>query len=311
MTPLRRKVISTIFVVAIIAFLGAYLARVDYSKLEMLTFDWQMLVLATIVALSFRFWGVYIWQVILYELGSAPLPDFRILSSVYSKAWMGRYIPGKVAWITGKIYMAGSLGISKSRLAVSSLLEGGMQILALLATSMLLLGFDPRLEVFKGEPRLLLVGFACVCLFALTPKVFNALVRRAYLIVRKHEPGPDLRINQRIAFKAFWLYSIGAIFSGTSFFFLAKAVDPAVSHSLYIFFVGSYNLAGALGMATPILPSGIGVRDGVLLVLLALVLPPEVAVALAVLGRLWSAAVDVLFYIVSAAALRYSNGISR
>jgi uncharacterized membrane protein YbhN (UPF0104 family) len=46
-------------------------------------------------------------------------------------------------------------------------------------------------------------------------------------------------------------------------------------------------------------PSGLGVRDGIQLVLLSLIFPNEIALAITIFSRLWSAAVDVLFYLVA------------
>lgn len=297
----KRWFPTAFFAIAAI-FLALYLFSIDYSSLSRLTLNWQLLVAATALAILFRYWGVLVWRFILSELGSTSLPTFRELSSVYAKAWMGRYIPGKVTWIAAKVYLATRFGISKSRLAVSSLLEGGMQIVAVLAVSMMLLGLDPRLDVIPRTPKLILVALAAACLISLHPVVFNRLARRAYLIVKDEEPGPELRINCAAAVKSFGLYSVGAIISGTSFYLLARAVDPAIAGDLYLYCIGSYTLAGAIGMATPLLPSGVGVRDGVLLALLTVVLPAEIAVTLTVLSRLWSAVVDILFYIVATGA---------
>lgn len=289
----------TVFFATAAIFLALYLVSINYSSLARLTLNWQLLIAATASAILFRYWGVLVWRFILSELGSTSLPTFRELSSVYAKAWMGRYIPGKVTWIAAKVYLATRFGISRSRLAVSSLLEGGMQIVAVLAVSMLLLGLDPRLDVIPRTPKLILVALATVCLVALHPIVFNQLARRTHLIIKGKEPGPELRINCAAAVKSFGLYSVGTIISGTSFYLLARSVDPMISGDLYLYCVGSYTLAGAIGMATPLLPSGVGVRDGVLLVLLTVVLPAEIAVALTILSRLWSAIVDILFYIVA------------
>jgi hypothetical protein len=307
MNEARKRLVSLAFLALVITFLGVYLQRIDYAQLSRLTLDWSTLLVATLVAMAFRYWGVYIWRVILRELGSPSLPHFNIMTSVYAKAWMGRYVPGKVTWIAGKIYLANALGISKSRLAVSALLEGGMQIVALFSMSLLLLGLDPRLDVIPSAPKFVMVGVAVLCLLILNPRIFNALIRKAYIVIKKREPGPELTINGKAAFKSFYLYSIGAIMSGTSFFLLARAVDPGISPNLFLYCIGAYNLAGAVGMATPLLPNGIGVRDGVLLVLLTIVLPAEIALALTILSRLWSAAVDVLFYLSSIINLRNRN----
>jgi uncharacterized membrane protein YbhN (UPF0104 family) len=179
-----------------------------------------------------------------------------------------------------------------------------MQIVALLVVSMLLLGLDTRIDIISSTFKLALITIAIMSLFILSPRIFNVLLRKAHLLIKKKEPGPELIINGLATYRSFILYSIGAILSGSSFYLLAKAVDPAIPSSLYLYLVGAYNLSGAIGMATPLIPSGLGVRDGMLLVLLTLILPTEVAAALTILSRLWSAVVDVLFYALSVGSQR-------
>jgi uncharacterized membrane protein YbhN (UPF0104 family) len=47
-------------------------------------------------------------------------------------------------------------------------------------------------------------------------------------------------------------------------------------------------------------PGGIGVREGVQVLFFSALMPTEVAVIISVLMRLWSLAVDVLFFVVAA-----------
>jgi glycosyltransferase 2 family protein len=287
-------------------FLGLYVSTIDYGSISRLKLNWWLLVASTLLAISYRYWGVLVWRVILSELGATSLPSFRVLSSVYAKAWMGRYIPGKVTWIAGKVYLASGFGISKSRLAVASILEGGVQITAVLAISMILLGLDPRLDVIPRLAKIVMVVTALFCLGLLYPAIFNRLAHAGYLIIKKRAPGPELRINGRAVTKSLLLYSAGALISGTSFYVLASAVDPAITSEMALYLVGAYSMSGAIGMATPLLPSGVGVRDGVLLVLLTIAMPAEIAVALTVLSRLWSAIVDILYFAFATAVVKCS-----
>jgi hypothetical protein len=299
-----RRQIGTAFFGLVLVFLGIYLTRIDFDELARVTLSWPLLALATLVAILFRYWGVFVWIVILRGLGSETLPHFSLLSSVYSKAWIGRYIPGKVSWIVGKVYLASELGIGKTRIAVSAVLEAGMQIVALLAAGMLLLGLDPRLDVISVEGKMIMLGLAGACILVLMPPAFNMIVHKAYVIVRRNEPDSNIKLSGKVALKSILFYWVGALLSGTSFFLLAKAVYPDISLELYLYCVGAYNLAGAVGMITPIVPSGIGVRDGALLAMLTLVLPAEIAVALTVLSRLWSIVVDILFLGIAHFAVR-------
>lgn len=289
------------FIGLIVLFFALYLRDIDYSNFSNLQIDWGYLLLASLISLGFRYWGVVIWRYILIDLGAKTLPSFTVLSNVYAKAWMGRYIPGTVTWIAGKIFMASKLGISKTKLAVSSLLEGGMQIVATMAVSLLILGFDSRLDVISPDIKFALVLLGLLSLVTLLPPVFNRLLAIVYRLVRKGKTNAELKTNGRAVVRSFALYAIGTLIMGSSYYFLTASLTPSVTPDMYLYFVGIFSLSGALGMATPLVPSGLGVRDGAQLILLSLIFPKEVALAITVVSRLWSAVVDVLFYVIATA----------
>jgi len=291
-----RRVIGAVFFLCVITFFVLYLRTIDWHQLQHLHIAWAYLIGATILASTYRYWGVMIWRFILKDLGATHLPGFVIMSDVYAKSWMGRYIPGTVTWIAGKVYMASSHGISKSRLAVSSLLEGGMQIIAVMVVSMLLLGLDPRLNVIPREYKLLMLLCAACLLLILTPAIFNRILRLAFMVVKKQKPHDELLINEKAVLRAFILYAIGSFIIGLAEFFIARTIDPAIPWHDYWFVVGAFNLSGAIGMLAIGVPSGIGVRDGVILLLLSAILPKELALIITVTSRLWSAIADVVFF---------------
>lgn len=292
-----KRFITPIFIILIILFFILYLKDIDYRAFSGLEFSWLPLLVGSLISLLFRYWGVFIWRTILSDLGARSLPSFTALSDVYARAWMARYIPGTVTWIAGKIYMANKLGISKSRLAVSSILEAGVQIVATLSLSLLILALDPRLDVVGDQIKLLLITLAVGSMIVLLPPVLNRALSTIFRFVRKKAPYGELQTNARATLRSYVLYVIGAFIAGSSYYLLSVALYPQVGLESYWFIVGTFTLAGALGMATPFVPSGLGVREGVQLVLLSLIMPKEIALAITVFSRLWSAAIDVLFYI--------------
>jgi uncharacterized membrane protein YbhN (UPF0104 family) len=295
----KHIVFRIIFFGFIFAFFAYYLTTINYSSLSSLKINWQLMALASLTSLGFRYWGAFIWRTILIDLGAKQLPPFRILVDIYAKAWMGRYIPGTVTWIAGKVYLASRLGISKSRLAVASLLEGSMQIVAVMAISLIIIGLEPRLNVIPLSVKLAMAALGIVLVLILKPSIFNKFVRKAYKLVRKKEAYSELNTNSKATIRSFILYGIGAFISGTAFFFLTMAIAPNVTWHMYFYLVGAFNLAGAVGMLAIFVPSGLGVRDGLLLVLLNAVFPPEIALVITIVSRLWSAIIDVLFLAVA------------
>jgi len=292
-----KRAVGILFFAAAIIYFMLYLRSIDWYRIPQLHIVWPYLALATVFAVSFRYWGVVIWRYILTDLGAKNLPAFTTLADVYAKSWMGRYIPGTVTWIAGKVYMASSHGISKSRLAVSSLLEGGMQIIAVMLVSMLLLGLDPRLNVIPTAYKVLMVLCAVVLLLVLTPAVFNRLLRTAFTFLKRRPPQSELLINNRAVIRSFLLYASGSFIVGLAEFFISRTVDPALPWTDFWYIVGAFNVAGALGMLAIGVPSGIGIRDGAVLLLLSAIVPKEVALAITVISRLWIAFADVLFFL--------------
>ena len=78
---------------------GQVASRIDWQGLSEITINPWWLAVATAVSLLTRYWFAEIWLLLLTRLG-ARLQGFRAqLFVVYSKAWLGRYIPGGAAWI--------------------------------------------------------------------------------------------------------------------------------------------------------------------------------------------------------------------
>lgn len=293
---LLRRLIPITFYILLILFLVLYLKSVDFSKLAHLRLNWWYLLLASVLALVGRYLGTFTWLVILKTLGAANLRMQKQLIYVYAKAWLGRYIPGTAPWILGKIYFASQHGISKQKLAVASILEGGLQIVTLLVFSLILLGFDSRLDVLGAGFKLLMIAVAAMGIIILSPKIYNKLIVTAYKLLRhKSVAAEHLATNQTIL-RGGSLYLIDAIINGLSLFFIAKGVYPALPYSDIVFATGAASLAGAVSMLALFAPSGLGVREGIQLVLFALIMPKELALAVTIVTRLWGVGVDVIFF---------------
>jgi uncharacterized membrane protein YbhN (UPF0104 family) len=291
------KIIPYIFYALLLVFLVLYIKNIDFSKFQSVHIDWRFVIIASVFGLAMRFWQIFIWFTLLKNLGAKDLKkSTRQLAYVYAKSWLGRYIPGTAPWILGKIYFASKHGIAKSKLAVSSLLEGALQVSVVMAVAFAILLFDTRLDIISGIVKLLMVGVLIICIVSIWPPVFNRLISLAYRLLRKKEIDPDDLASNKTIFQGASLYIIGALLSGTALFFIAKAVYPALGYENTLYVIGVSNLAGALGMLAIFAPSGIGVREGILLTLLSVVMPPEFALLVTVVSRLWDVAMDGIFF---------------
>jgi glycosyltransferase 2 family protein len=294
--PWLRVVLTAAFYVVLVVFLVVYLFGVDWSAFSDLRLAWWFLIAAAVLAIGFRYWQTFIWITVLRGLGARDVRMNSELTFVYAKSWLGRYVPGTAPWILGKIYFASQHGVSKSKLAVGSLLEGAIQIAVLLSTSSILLLLDPRLDVLPVAVRLTMAGVVVAAVIALIPAVFNRLIGLAFRILRRPQTGDENKANWRTILVAAGQYVVGAMLSGLSLYFVVKAIYPAVAIGDTLFVVASGNLAGAASMIAVFAPGGIGVRETIQLLLLGIVIPPAIAAVAVVFTRLWGLTMDLTFF---------------
>lgn len=294
--PWLRPLITIAFYVGLAIFLTLYLLNIDYTAFADLTLDVRFLLVAAVLALGFRYWQTFIWITVLRGLGAREVRMTAELTNVYAKSWLGRYIPGTAPWILGKIYFASQHGVSKSKLAVGSVLEGAIQVAVLLATSSILLLLDPRLDVLPAAVTIAMVAVVVGAVIGLLPPVFNWLMSLVFRVLRRGSLAAENRADWRTILIASGQYVTGAALSGLSLFFVVKAIYPTLAWSDALFVIASGNLAGAASMVAVFAPGGIGVREGIQLVLLNVIVPGAIAIVAVVFTRLWGITMDLIFF---------------
>lgn len=292
-------VVPLVFSVVVLCFLGLYISRLDFDALMSIQLGWGMLSLAAIVGLLFRYWGCFSWLQLLKGLGASDLNKYNELILVYAKSWLGRYIPGTIPWVLGRIYFASKHGVPAEKLAISAVVEGVLQILVLLAVSFLFLSLDGRASRLMGEYWVLMMALFLTLLVLLTPFVFNRCVRMVSHFLKRDGVDPTNELGWELIVRGLLLYGVGGVLSGLSFFFISQSVNPDLGWESLVFLIGVANLSGAISMVAFFSPGGIGVREGVLLLLLGLMMSPEPALMIALLSRLWGVLLDVVFYLLA------------
>lgn len=288
-----RRTVNALYFAALLVFLFLYVRTIDFNSLHATSFHVGLVALATLVSLAFRFWGVVIWRTILRDLG-ASASNWRVMNYVYAKSWMGRYLPGKVTWIVGKIYFASQQGIGKRQLTVSATLEAALQIAITLVLSLLCLAVSGRFAILDSNIQVYLLVVAALILVALHPKVFNLALGSAYRLLRRGRL--DTNVTWRTIGKGWALYGVSFVFTGLAYYAFSLGLYPGLDPALVVYVAGAFNLAGIIGVLAIFAPSGIGVREAVQLVLLIAIMPADVALVLTVASRLWSTIVDVIYF---------------
>jgi hypothetical protein len=159
---------------------------------------------------------------------------------------------------------------------------------------LILLAIDGRIGEVSLFFRIVALVGALVLAIAMFPPVFNRVVGLSMRLLKRGSP---VKVSWCGIGKPVALYAGGAVLSGFSYVVFSHALLPTIAVADTWYLVGAFGLAGVVGMLTPLIPSGLGTRDGAQLVLLLVILPAPEAALLVLASRVWSAVVDVVFWV--------------
>jgi glycosyltransferase 2 family protein len=190
---------------------------------------------------------------------------------------------------------AGRHGVSRVKLTIGSFVEAGIQIVVMLLLAAIFLAIDPRRSVIDVTQRVLLGVVALFGVVVLMPPVFNRIVALGLRLLRRGPLSSVDEVTFGTVLKGAAQYVVSSIATGLATFGIALAVAPELQWNDLVFVIASTCVAGAAGMLAVFVPSGIGVREAVMIACLSVVLPVETAILASIVTRLWSIIVDLLF----------------
>jgi len=229
------------------------------------------------------------WRVLLADLGTRlPLPAG---ASVFFVGQLGKYLPGSVWSIVAQADMGSRLGVPRRRMGVVGLLS---ILLSVITGAIVGIPAVPLLVARSGEVRSLWwFAPAVVLLLLLWPRLLNWGIATLLRLLRR-EPLEHSLTTPAIAQAAMW-FVLAWLSAGGSILLLARALSPGTPvRDLVVTSVCGFALASAIGMFSVFVPAGVGVRDGVLALLLGALMPFPAAIAVVVMSRFFSVTADVL-----------------
>ena len=261
--PRARALITAIkwlvcaIVIAYVAFaLASHIQRIDWRAVH---FDLPYALAAGACVVLVTISQIVAYRLLLAAYGSAP--SWAQAATLSWLPALGKYVPGKIAAITGTVYLLRRFKIS-APVALSVALMG--DVLAVLTG---LIVAAPLLRLPEIRAKLpgswvwcaIVIAAALVCLW---PPVFSALVN----IVLKKLKRPPLTTVPRLSY-----YILPVLAAGTQWFFWGLALwctarsVQIVSIAHLPAMICMIALANTVGYLMIFAPGGIGVREGILL----------------------------------------------
>jgi hypothetical protein len=285
MKPWLRKVVGIAAAGVILFFIIRNLVS-GLAGLGTLEFDVRPLALVgsfCMLAVLFPIYGK-LWQYMLGKLGC------RIGYGESMRIWFlsqaGRYVPGKVWFALGRIYLCERAGIPRGAAAVAMALE----IALVLASALIAFGLAAVISPALAR-REYLVGLVLVpvAVAAVHPAVIRAVLRKFKRLPEDFSLSyPDI-LKMLGAYVICWgIYGIGFYFIGTAFRVSGTAPEFQ-SHGAGIIaqMIGVNSISWAGGLLSVITPAGLGVREGIAQVLLSGLVEKPYPSLIPLAARLW------------------------
>lgn len=265
-TARRVRVVAQALLVAALVFALVRLRSIwQDSHVELANVDWLALAGAFVVSVLGVGAGGFIWLAILRRFGV----ETRLRwAGVFFQAQLSKYIPGAIWQYAGRAALGPAHGIPARVVAMSLPVEVGAAALAAGATAPLLLGW-------WGVPAVLALALLAT---AAGRRIMTGSSRAATIT------GAGTR--------AFGLYLVAWPAVGAGFWLCARGLVTIPAHELPVY-VGAYAVAWLVGFVAVYAPGGLGVREAVLVALLAGRLGASDALVVAAVSRAILTLVDL------------------
>jgi len=284
-----------------------FVGRLLYKSAQQV--DWSILALrpglivlgaAVIVAASLV--GSWIYQKLYGRFGSnLSRTQAFVLLTVPP---LGKYLPGKVLSMAGHAAIAGSFGVvlTVSGSAIVLIMGLGLSGAALLGLILLIIQAHQQLGVQFLQLGLSVGLVAALMLVCLHPSIYWRVVNFALRLVKQPEISVNIDLPQMVKFFIGFMMQLGLYICGASIMVLGILDMP---FSTLPTIVGVSCLASVAGFLAIFAPAGIGVYEGILLMLLTPVTGAGTAGMIAILMRLAQTATDLSLAAVGLAVLHF------
>ena len=274
----RSRWAGLLIILLVAAFWALFISRQLNSLAQ---YSWQLQPAALGTALVFA--GLYhvtlalCWSWLLRRMGERL--SYRQAVGAWQASMLARYVPGNVWHILSRIALASRWGAQPGRVLASSTLEQVLNVIGALA----LVGLTFPFWGLPATAQFWLLALVPLGLAALHPGLLGRLLDWAARRFKRPQLAWHYRYREILLPTAG--YMLAMLWVGLALYATMSGLVP-VSPGQLPLYVGTGALAWAVGYLSFLTPSGIGVREGVIVLVLAQVMPLPAAVVGSILYRI-------------------------
>ena len=282
------KAVKAAFLVLVVFFLAKYFID-NWDTIKQLDIKpaWGVFVGSMLLYFAYKITLASLWHYIT-KLAKADIA-YGDAVTAYLYSILGKYIPGKVFMLAARVPAYERKGVPVRKVAVCFLLENICTLLGAGFLFLISLLFFPN-DVLKDYGPAVIV-FIILFFICIHPKIINFFLRLIGKLIKKSDM--EIPFTYPDMLKIVVLFIGNWLIVGTGFYMLVSSIYPlAINELLYV--GGVYGLSAIIGIISIFAPSGIGVREGIMILGLSLIMPQEYAVIIGVVSRLWSTVAELI-----------------
>jgi len=281
-----KRILQVSLIVVIFYFLAKNL-YVNWNKI--VKYDWNInyyfLTYSFLLLIVGSFLIALGWNLILRVLGGRL--GYKRALRIFFITDLAKYVPGKVWTMVGKVYLCAKEGIPIAKTSASVVIQPLIQVIAGIMMFLISLPFWTKTSGFMSKLYLFL-PLIPIGLILLHPAIMTKILN--FVLTRLKQKPIELNIKYRDILLILLLWCGLWILTGVASYFLIISIYSFPISQLPVV-IGIFSIAGISQFLTP---SGIGVLEGVLTVLLGLYVPVHIAIFIALLARVWKTVTELV-----------------
>lgn len=298
--PLSKPVLS-IAVLSAISYFFITTLRDNWSKVSEVGFQLHAWYLGVIFlfALAVIVSG-YLWGRIVNTLSTETTISYREYIRVHIGSWLQKYIPGQVSSFLGKLVWGIDHHYSKKMITTSFLYENIFLLYSSMLISIPIISFYSLDTVTQDYQQFILPGLILLLSgIVLHKKGFIILINTILGFLKKENIPEQFVLSSRNVIQFVMLFTIPRILNGLGFVLIVFTHFSLTPETAVISFA-AYILAGIIGILAFFVPSGIGVREGIIVLLLSPHLGTTNAILVSIYARFMTVIADLVLAVIYA-----------
>jgi len=291
-------IMKIVFLALLIIFIGRYVLANWQTVLTIGAPDVSWILIGSCFALVSILISPWVYKSLVQAYGYQL--SYTTVLGVQSVSRLGKYIPGRIWIALIGVWLYSQAGVPKKVAAASIIL---ISIFSILGASIIVsLGawWIPIPRIIFG-----LVLVVTTLLFVIHPRIFYPVVNFGLSCINRKKIMPP-NFQYTLILRLIIIYSVIWLVYGIGFYFLVRSYTPLSAIQIFPL-VSIFALAQVTGFLVVIVPAGLGVREGILLLGLIPIVGEGQAIVLVGLCRLWQTALEMLMTLIGAYIVWYKK----